>query len=117
MLIEKYMRVKEINLEEGMTTVDDALMYLKSEVANAKLSKVKCLYINHVYGSSGREGAIRTKARQWLNAHVRNGKIKAVINGEDFQVTNLKALEMKNKFLELEQLFRVTNHGVTIVEL
>ena len=38
-------------------------------------------------------------------------------NGEDFNVFNFKALELKNKYKELEQLFRVCNHGVTVVEV
>ena len=47
---------------------------------------------------------------------MKNGKIKTVINGGDFNVLNFKALELKNKYKELEQLFRVCNHGVTVVE-
>ena len=61
----------------------------------------------HGYGSSGKGGAIRTKARQWLNAQVRNGTIKAVINGEDFDIFNFKALELKDKYRELEKLLKV----------
>ena len=109
--------LKEIDLEYGMPTVDEAMAYLKSVVDGAKSSGTKCLYIIHGYGSSGKGGAIRTKARQWLNAQVRNGKIKVVINGEDFEIYNFKALELKNKYSELEQLLRVTIHGVTVVEL
>lgn len=111
------MKVKEIDLEYGLPTVDEAMAYLKSIVDSAKSSGHKCLYIIHGYGSSGKGGAIRVKARQWLNAQVRNGKVKAVINGEDFNIFNDKARELKNKYSELEQLLRVTNHGVTVVEL
>ena len=111
------MQVKEINLEEGMPTCDEALSELKVAVQSAKQNKYKCLIIIHGYGSSGKGGKIREKARQWLNAQVRNGKLKTVINGEDFNIFNSKALELKNKYKELESLTRVTNHGVTVVEL
>ena len=111
------MQVKEINLEEGMPTCDEALSELKSVVQTAKQSKYKCLIVIHGYGSSGKGGKIREKARQWLNAQVRNGKLKAVIYGEDFNIFTPKALELKNKYKELESLMRVTNHGVTVVEL
>lgn len=111
------MQVKEINLEEGLPTCDEALIELKSAVQSAKQSKYKCLIVIHGYGSSGKGGKIREKARQWLNAQVRNGKLKAVINGEDFNIFTLKALELKNKYKELEPLMKVTNHGVTVVEL
>ncbi len=110
-------RLKEINLEDGKPTVADAPIILKSCVNNAKSGNVGCLYIIHGYGSSGRGGVIRDKARQWLNAQVRNGIVKTVINGEDFNLFNFKALELKNKYKELEQLLKVCNHGVTVVEL
>lgn len=42
---------------------------------------------------------------------------KTVINGEDFTIFNFKALELKNKYRELEPLLKVCNHGVTVVEL
>ena len=69
------------------------------------------------YGSTGKGGAICDHARQWLKAQVRNGQIKTVIFGEDFDIFNFKALELKNRFHELEPLLKVCNHGVTVVEL
>ena len=110
-------RLKEINLEAGMPTSADALKLLKSSIENAKSGNVGCLYIIHGYGSSGKGGVIRDKVRQWLNAQVRNNTVKAVINGEDFTIFNFKALELKNKYKELEPLLKVCNHGVTVVEL
>ncbi len=111
------MQVIEINIEYGMPTCDDALRELKRAIASAKQSKYKCALIIHGYGSSGKGGAIRLKARQWLNAQLKNGKFKAVISGEEFNIFNFKALELKNKYKELEQLLKVTNHGVTVIEL
>lgn len=110
-------RFKEINLEDGKPTVADALIILKSSINNAKSGNVGCLYIIHGYGSSGKGGAIRDKARQWLNAQARNDAIKCVINGENFDLFNFKALELKNTYKELEKLLKVCNHGVTIVEI
>ena len=107
------MAIKEINVENGFTS-DDTIAYVKQVIAN---SKKTCIYIIHGYGSSGKGGVILQKVRSFLNAQVKNGKIKSVINGEDFNVFNFKALELKNKYKELEQLFRVCNHGVTIVEV
>ena len=95
-------KYKEINLEEGMPTVDEAMSYLKMSVTLCKQNKI---------------GVIRTKVRQWLNAQVRNGTIKAVINGEDFNIFNFKALELKGKYRELEKLLKVCNHGITVVEI
>lgn len=107
------MAIKEINVENGFTG-DEALAYVKQILSN---SKKVCICIIHGYGSSGKGGVIRQKVRSFLNAQLKNGKIKAVINGEDFDVFNFKALELKNKYKELERLFRVCNHGVTVVEV
>ncbi len=105
--------LKEINVEHGFTSLE-AIEYIKQVLSS---SKKTCIYIIHGYGSSGRGGVIRQKVRSFLQAQVKNGKLKAVINGEDFNVFNFKALELKNKYKELEQLFRVCNHGVTVVEV
>ena len=110
-------KYKEINLEEGLPTVEEAMSYLKMSITLCKQNKIGCLAIVHGYGSSGKGGVIRTKARQWLNAQARNGTIKAVINGEDFDVLNFKALELKCKYGELEKLLKVCNHGMTVIEL
>ena len=107
------MAIKEINVENGFTS-DEALAYIKQVLSN---SKKTCICIIHGYGSSGKGGVIRQKVRDYLNTQLKNGKIKGVVNGEDFNVFNLKALELKNKHKELEQLFRVCNHGITVVEL
>lgn len=107
------MAIKEINVEHGFTS-DEAVAYVKQVLSN---SKKTCIYIIHGYGSSGKGGIIRQKVRSFLNVQLKNGKIKAVVNGEDFNIFNFKALELKNKHKELEQLFRVCNHGVTVVEV
>ena len=105
--------IKEINVENGFTSAE-AIDYIKQVISN---NKKTCLYIIHGYGSSGKGGIIRQKVRSYLNAQLKNGKVKAVINGEDFNVLNFKALELKNKYKELSELFTVCNHGVTVVEL
>ena len=105
--------IKEINVENGFTSAD-AIDYIKQVISN---NRKACLYIIHGYGSSGKGGIIRQKVRSYLNAQLKNGKVKAVINGEDFNVLNFKALELKNKYKELSELFTVCNHGVTVVEL
>ena len=110
-------KYKEINLEDIVSSCDEALRIIKNEIKNGKPNKVGCIMFIHGYGSSGKGGIIRVKARQWLNAQVRNGVIKAVVNGEDFNIFNFKALELKNQYRELEPLLRVVNTGVTVVEL
>ena len=107
----------ELNIKEGMPLVCDAMNYLKSSLERLRRNKYKCVLIIHGYGSTGKGGAIRDQARQWLKAQERNGKIKTVIFGEDFSIFNFKALELKNCFHELNGLMKVCNHGVTVIEM
>lgn len=111
------MKYTEINIKQDMPLVADAMRYLQDSIVKPKRDKCQCVLIIHGYGSTGKGGAICEKARQWLKAQERNGKVKTVIFGEDFTLFNFKALELKNKYQELEQLMRVCNNGVTVVEL
>ncbi len=108
---------KEINLEALVSNSADAMAIIKQTIKNGKANGIGCILFIHGYGSSGKGGVIRVKTRQWLNAQARNGVVKAVINGEDFNIFNFKALELKSKYKELESLLRVVNMGVTVVEL
>ena len=111
------MKYTEINIKEGMPVVADAMRYLQDSIARLKRERCECVLIVHGYGSTGRGGAICEKARQWLKAQERGGKLKKVIFGEDFDLFNFDALALKNKYRELEALMKVCNNGVTVVEL
>jgi len=111
------MKYTEINIKENMPQVAEALRYLQNAIVTLKREKYECVLIIHGYGSTGKGGAICIKARQWLKAQEKNGKVRTVIFGEDFEMFNFKALELKNKYRELAPLLSVGNHGVTVVEL
>lgn len=111
------MKYTEINIKSDMPVVGDAMKYLQDTILRLKKEKCECVLIVHGYGSTGKGGAIREKARQWLKAQERNNKVKTVIFGENFEIFNFKALELKNKYKELSSLMDVCNHGVTVVEL
>ena len=111
------MKYTEINIKEDMSIVADAMRYLQDAIARLKRDKYDVVLIVHGYGSTGKGGAICAKARQWLKAQERGGKVKQVFYGEDLTIFNFAALALKNKCRELEPLFRVCNNGVTVVEL
>ena len=111
------MKYTEINIKQGMPLVADAMRYLQDKLAGLKREGCECVLVVHGYGSTGKGGAICEKARQWLKAREKNGAVKAVIFGEDFTIFNFKALELKNKYRDLEPLLRVCNNGVTVVQL
>ena len=107
----------ELNIKEGMPLVDEAMRYMQSSLARFKKEKHGVVLIVHGYGSTGKGGAICKKARQWLKAQEKSGSFKKVIFGEDFNIFNFDALDLKAKCPSLEQLFKVCNNGVTVVEL
>ena len=111
------MKYTEINIKQDMPTVSEAMSYLHNSIEKLKREKYNVVVIVHGYGSTGKGGAICIKARQWLKAQERNGNVKKVIFGEDFDLFNFDALALKNKCLELASLFQACNNGVTIVEM
>lgn len=111
------MKYAEINIKEGMPTVAEAMSHLQARLSALRQERCNVVLVIHGYGSTGKGGAICEKARQWLNAQKRGGKVRNVIFGEDFELFNLSALALKNKCRELEPLLRICNHGVTVVEL
>lgn len=111
------MKYKEINIKEGMPLVEEAMQNLRTSIAELKREKYGCVLVIHGYGSTGKGGAICVKAREWLMAQERKGAVKSVIRGEDFDIFNFKALELKKRYRELETLIGGQNHGVTVVEL
>lgn len=113
------MVVKEINLEQGYPTVAEAMDSLRGEINIARVNHNKCLIIIHGYGSSGVGGAIRQKARAWLNAQAKANKLKYVIEGEKFGIFDERAREVHDKYKDrlLNQYYGKANDGVTIVVL
>ena len=110
-------RLKTINLELGRPTVDEALKRFGIELKNAKQTGVGCLQIIHGYGSHGKGGLIRTAIREELEDYKSNNQIKTIVYGEDFKILNNDANRLRHKYEELEQLFHMTNKGVTVVEI
>lgn len=106
----------ELNIKEGMPSTSEAINLLKTSLESLRQRKYKCVLVIHGYGSTGKGGAIRDKARQWLKAQKEARKLKSVVFGEDFSIFNFESLELKNRYHELANLMNVCNHGVTVVE-
>lgn len=111
------MQYTEINIKEDMPVAAEAMRRLQDSITRFKHDKYNIVLVVHGYGSTGKGGVICEKARRWLRAQERGGKVKQVIFGEDFTLYNFNALALKNKCRELEPLLRVCNTGVTVVEL
>lgn len=107
----------EINIKQEMPTTNEAMSYLKHLLDSLRRDGYKCVTVIHGYGSTGKGGAICAAARQWLRAQERNGKLRAVIFGEDFTIFDPKARELKYKCPETNKHLGTCNHGITVIEL
>lgn len=80
--------IREINLELGHPSADEALRRLCSELHAAKVMHTPVVKIIHGYGSSGKGGRIRTACRSYLREAQASGNIQYFIRGEDFSLFN-----------------------------
>ena len=111
--------VKELNLEQGMPTVDAAMGWLEAELAAARKMGRPALKLIHGYGSSGRGGKIRTACRKYLREQAAAGRVRLVIAGEEFSIFSEETRQSFRLCGELRQdgdLDR-ENRGVTFVLL
>ena len=111
--------IREINLELGRPTADEALRRLKGELWAAKTMRAPVLKIIHGYGSSGKGGKIRTACRKYLREQAAAGRVRLVIAGEEFSIFSEETRRSFALCGELRQdgdLDR-ENRGVTFVLL
>lgn len=93
------------------------MVMLKCKINRCRQNNVRCLCIVHGYGSKNVGGAIRVSVRKWLIAQLKNGKIKAVVFGEEFNVFNETVRKLIINYAGFEDLLHSCNHGVTVIVL
>ena len=79
-------RVRTLNIEAGMPTVEEARQILLAELKQAKQSGVAAVKIIHGYGSTGKGGALRGALRKSLLRRKKEGLVTRVIFGEKWSV-------------------------------
>jgi hypothetical protein len=110
---------KTINLEQGLPTVQQALLKLKQEIATSRFEQIRVLTLIHGYGSTGKGGAIRLECRKTLDYLCSKGEIAQVIYGEDFNRRHGTVKNLLNRFPDLSRHPHLNNHnkGISIVVL
>ena len=110
---------REVNLEEGMPTVERAVKRLTFEIHNSRGMGYAVLKIIHGYGSSGTGGRIRTESRKYLSRLREQGKIQDFIRGEDFSIFQEPTRRAFLRCGELRQDHDLDryNNGVTFILL
>ena len=112
-------KLREVNLELGMPTVDQAIKRLTFEIHHSRGMGCTVLKIIHGYGSSGTGGKIRTAARKYLTQLKSRGEIRDFIPGEAFSIFEEAT---RRAFAGCDDLRRDRdldryNNGVTLIVL
>lgn len=111
--------MRELNLELGQPTADEALRRLAAELCAARQMKRKALKIIHGYGSSGKGGKIRTACRRYLREAQERGEVTMWLPGERFSIFEEDARQMmaQCEALRQDKDREQYNNGVTFVLL
>lgn len=112
-------KLREVNLERGMPTADQAVRQLTFYIYNSRAQGYEVLKIIHGYGSSGTGGKIRLEARKYLARLSAKGEIGGFIPGEEFSIFQE---DTRRAFLRCDELRRDRdlerhNNGVTFILL
>ena len=110
---------RELNLELGWPTVDQALRRLDAELEAARQMNTPLMKLIHGYGSSGKGGRIRPASRRYLEEAAAQGRIAAYLPGERFSIFDETARRALQQYPHLRQDRDLDgeNRGVTFVFL
>ena len=111
--------VVTINLEIGHPTVEEARQMLKAELDKCRNRKVTAVKIIHGYGSSGVGGALRQGIRKSLINRRKEGSVRAVVFGENWNIFDPVSLSMLEQCQELRKDKDLGNYnqGISVVLL
>jgi hypothetical protein len=101
--------IKEIDIGHKAYSVDEALSELSFVISEAKNNNLVAVKIIH--GSGG--GFISRAVRDWGKSQ--EGRFKAIIYGENYNMFNEDAVKMRSEANETQDIdFNRTNAGITI---
>lgn len=115
----KPVRIKVINLEEGMPTVEQARLRMQYELETARKEGLKAVKLIHGYGSTGAGGALRIELQKELRKLAEGGVLRAVISGENWRVSDPTTWDLLKRFPEWKKDSDLGrgNQGISIVLL
>lgn len=112
-------RIKVVNLEEGMPTLEQARLRMEAELAAAHREGFTAVKLIHGYGSSGVGGTLRTGLQHALRKMVDDGNLRAAIAGEDWRIADETTWPLLKRFPEWKDDHDLGrgNRGITLVIL
>ena len=104
--------LKEIDIAHAGQNASNAMSDLEVAISMAKSdSRVTAVKIIHGLG-----GRVASEVRKW--AKEQKGRFRGVINGEDYDMFNRDAVNMRSNFLSSkDEDFNRKNPGITIIWL
>ena len=111
--------VVTFNIEAGYPTVEEARRLLKAELEKCRSRKVTVVKVIHGYGASGVGGALRPGIRKSLISRRKDGIVRAVVFGENWNIFDSVAQSMLEQCPALEQDKDLGNYnpGISVVLL
>lgn len=112
--------IANINVEDGLPTVDEALARLKARLGAAEANGAGLVRVIHGWGStSGGGGKIRPAVRRWLVGQLECGRFRSVLPGDRYSHTEPEGRALIRRFPDLTSTERQDRHnpGITFVEL
>lgn len=109
-------KVRQINLEMGSPTVEQALRNMVNHLSTCKRQGIKGVILIHGYGSSGQGGKIRTAVRAKLKERSLSGTVRMFCAGEDWENHKKEIKELCGQIRDYESSIS-GNPGVTVVLL
>jgi hypothetical protein len=108
-----------VNLKEGMPLVREAIARLEAELRRARNDGVKVIKCVHGYGSKGVGGEICVAVQNELLKLKSQGRLREVVFGEDWRVSNEASWKLLKQMPELKRDLDLgrENRGVTLVAL
>ena len=111
--------VRVVSIKSGMPTVEEGRARLKAEIDRAKADGAVVLKLIHGYGSFGVGGALRRGIRASLRKRLKEGRIRALVPGEQWDLFNETARQLLQECADLasDQDLNHYNEGITLVLL
>jgi hypothetical protein len=108
---------RTVNLKKDMPLVQQALARLELEIRTSRKQGCKALTLIHGYGSSGEGGAIKTAVLHHLHFLHHQGRIKAIIPGEELEGRSGRGRQLLRRFpfLASHRDLNRANPGITLV--
>lgn len=107
-------RVKEINLERGNPTSQEALKNMVNMIYTAKSTGYKSVILIHGYGSSGQGGAIRRALLSKLEEPMFRGLVDDYVEGRNWEDKKKRFLDECPQLKEYEDRIK-GNKGITVI--